>query len=152
MQMDIQIKALAGALGAEIHGLDLSRELTHETRSWLLDAFHRYGVLCLRDQKLSHESQIALAGVFGKPDVHPIAKGMTEYPEIIEVLKPAGEQAFFGTAWHTDNSFFERPSSVTVLYGVDIHVHCGTRLWHWYGERQGALQGAVLESSQIAAC
>jgi taurine dioxygenase len=129
MKTDIQIRALAGALGAEIHGLDLSRDLTHETRTWLLDTFHRYGVLCLRDQKLSHESQIALAQVFGKPDVHPIAKGMAEYPEIIEVLKPAGEQAFFGTAWHTDNSFFECPSSITVLYGVDIPPVGGDTLY-----------------------
>jgi len=36
------------------------------------------------------------------------------------VLKPAGEAAYFGTSWHTDNSFFERPSAVTVLYGEKV--------------------------------
>ena len=128
MQMPPQIRALSGALGAEVCGLDLS-ELTQETCSWLRDALHRYGVLCLREQHLSHASHIALAEVFGKPDVHPIAQGMDSHPEIIEVLKPAGEQAFFGTAWHSDNSFFERPSSITVLYGVDIPPVGGDTLY-----------------------
>jgi taurine dioxygenase len=86
----------------------------------LLDALHRYGVLCIRAQKLTREAQIGLAKIFGRPDVHPIAKGMPDHPEVIRVLKPKGEQAFFGTSWHTDNSFFERPSAITVLYGEEV--------------------------------
>ena len=88
---DIQIRGLSGALGAEIRGLDLSHPLSGEDQDWLLDAFHRYGVLCIRDQKLNHESHLALAKYFGEPDVHPIANGLEDYPEIIRVLKPAGE-------------------------------------------------------------
>jgi taurine dioxygenase len=120
MTTEFQLRGLSGALGAEIHGLDLSRPLSGTAQEQLLAAFHRYGVLCIRNQKLTHDGHIALAKLFGEPDVHPIAKGMEAHPEIIEVRKPAGEQAFFGTSWHTDNSFFERPSSVTVLYGVEI--------------------------------
>jgi taurine dioxygenase len=117
---EIQIRGLSGALGAEIQGLDLAKALSDKEQELLLDSLHRYGVLCIRGQQLSHEHHIALARIFGQPDIHPIANGMAEHPEIIRVLKPAGEQAFFGTSWHTDNSFFERPSSVTVLYGVQV--------------------------------
>ncbi len=117
---DIEIRGLSGALGAEILGMDLSRPLSGAETELLLNSFYRYGVLCIRDQKLTYDSQIALAKIFGTPDVHPIANGMEEYPELIRVMKPAGEQAFFGTSWHTDNSFFERPSSVTILYGSEI--------------------------------
>jgi len=120
MTTDLQIRGLSGALGAEVRGLDLSRPLCAADREGLLTAFHRYGVLCVRDQKLTHDSHLALAKIFGTPDMHPIANGMEDYPEIIRVLKPAGEQAFFGTSWHTDNSFFERPSSVTILYGERV--------------------------------
>lgn len=120
MTPEFELRGLSGALGAEIRGLDLARPLSESDRSHLLDAFHRYGVLCIRDQKLTHDSQIALAQVFGTPDIHPIANGLQEHPEIIRVLKPAGEQAFFGTSWHTDNSFFERPSSVTILFGEQV--------------------------------
>lgn len=120
MDSNITLRGLSGALGAEIHGLDLSHPLSGSQKEMLLDAFSRYGVLCIRDQKLTRDAQIAFAKIFGTPDVHPIAKGMEEHPEVIRVLKPAGERAFFGTSWHTDNSFFERPSAVTVLYGEVI--------------------------------
>jgi taurine dioxygenase len=120
MTTDLQIRGLSGALGAEVRNLDLSRPLAARQREDLLTAFHHYGVLCVRDQKLTHDSQIALGKIFGTPDRHPIARGMERHPEIIRVLKPAGEQAFFGTSWHSDNSFFERPSSVTILYGERV--------------------------------
>ncbi len=129
MTPPFEIRGLSGALGAEIRGLDLSRPLAGAEQEALLAAFYRYGVLCVRDQKLTHDSQIALAKIFGTPDVHPIAKGMEEHPEIIRVLKPAGERAFFGTSWHTDNSFFERPSSVTVLYGVTVPAVGGDTIY-----------------------
>ncbi len=120
MTTDLHIRGLSGALGAEISGLDFSRPLSDAARASLLAAFHRYGVLCIRDQKLTRDSHIALAKLFGTPDVHPIAMGMAEHPEVIEVRKPAGERASFGTSWHSDNSFFERPSSVTILYGDSV--------------------------------
>jgi len=120
MTNEFKIRGLSGALGAEIQGLDLSRPLSGHQREALLEAFYEHGVLCIRDQKLTREAQLALAKVFGTPDVHPIALGLEEHPEVIRVLKPKGEQAFFGTSWHTDNSFFERPSAVTILYGEKV--------------------------------
>ena len=120
MNEDFSVRPLSGALGAEVRGIDLSRPLSETERERLLSALHAHGVLCIRDQKLTHDSQIALARIFGEPDVHPIAKGLESHPEIVRVLKPAGERAFFGTSWHTDNSFFERPSAVTVLYGERV--------------------------------
>lgn len=120
MTTPLQIRGLAGALGAELRGIDLSRPLDAPTRRALDDALHRHGVLCIRDQKLDAESLLALAKGFGTPDVHPIANGMPGHPEIIKVLKPAGEHAFFGTSWHTDNSFFECPSAYTILYGEQV--------------------------------
>lgn len=120
MTTQLQIRGLSGALGAELRGIDLSRPLEAAERKALEEALYRYGVLCIRDQQLDHPSLLAFARSFGTPDVHPIAKGMSEHPEIIRVLKPAGEQAFFGTSWHSDNSFFECPSSLTILYGEKV--------------------------------
>jgi len=115
-----EIRGLAGALGAELRGLDLARPLAASARAALDDALHRYGVLCIRDQALDADRLLAFARTLGEPDVHPIAKGMPDHPELIRVLKPAGERAFFGTSWHTDNSFFERPSALTLLYAEKV--------------------------------
>jgi len=61
--------------------------------------------------------------------VHPIAVGMEDYPEMLAVRKPAGERACFGTSWHTDNTFFERPSMASILYGVTIPPCGGDTLY-----------------------
>jgi len=115
-----RVRPLAGALGAEILDLNLSASLDGATWEALETAFHTYSVVFFRDQKLTREAQLEFARRFGEPEVHPIANSMAEHPEIIEVRKPKGEQAFFGTSWHTDNSFFERPSGTTVLYGATV--------------------------------
>ena len=120
MQEPFSVRRMAGALGAELVGVDVAEALDDATIAALRRAIVDHGVVVLRDQKLSREAQLAFARRLGKPEVHPIANGMAEHPEIIRVLKPKGESAFFGTAWHTDNSFFEHPTSFTVLYGETI--------------------------------
>ena len=120
MQRPIDVHPLAGSLGAELSGVDVGAVLDDATLREIRDAVLRYGVLVLREQKLTREAQLAFARRLGTPEVHPIANGMAEHPEVIRVLKPAGERAFFGTSWHTDNSFFERPTSFTILYGETV--------------------------------
>lgn len=125
----IEVKPLAGALGAELRGVDLAAAPDDEAVAEIRRALLRHGVVCLRDQKLSREAQLAFARRLGEPEVHPIANGMAEHPEIIRVLKPAGEAAYFGTSWHTDNSFFEKPSAMTVLYGERVPPQGGDTLF-----------------------
>jgi taurine dioxygenase len=125
----VDIRPLSGHLGAELEGLDLSKPLEQDTFEFIRRALLDNGVLAIRDQRLGHAEQIALARRFGEPEVHPIAVGMEDHPELIRVHKPAGESACFGTGWHTDNTFFERPSMVTVLYGVKIPPHGGDTLF-----------------------
>lgn len=120
MRQQIEVRPMAGALGAEIAGIDVSEPLDAATLAELRAAILRAGVAVLRDQKLSREAQLRFARQLGEPEVHPIANGMAEHPEIIRVLKPAGERAFFGTSWHTDNSFFAKPTSFTILYGETV--------------------------------
>jgi taurine dioxygenase len=116
----ITIRRLSGALGAEVSGVDLAKPCDGEIFETVHQALLEHHVLVFREQNLSHPEQIAFARRFGPPEVHPIADGLDDYPEVIRVLKPAGEAAYFGTSWHTDNSFFETPSAVTILYGERI--------------------------------
>jgi taurine dioxygenase len=115
-----ECRPLSTALGAEIRGLDLSKPLEEDVFAAVHDTLMDRHVLVFRDQALSREEQLAFARRFGEPEVHPIANGLAEHPEVIRVLKPRGEAAYFGTSWHTDNTFFEEPSGVTVLYGEKV--------------------------------
>jgi taurine dioxygenase len=116
----IEVRPISGSVGAELLGVDVGAGIDDAVLGEVRAALLQHGVVVLRDQKLSREAQLAFARRLGTPELHPIANGMAEHPEIIRVLKPAGERAFFGTSWHTDNSFFEKPTSLTILYGETV--------------------------------
>jgi taurine dioxygenase len=118
--LPLHVRPLSGTLGAEIHGVDLSRSCDAALATKIHDLLVEHGVLVLREQEIDHAQHLAFARSLGEPDRHPIARGMDEMPEMIRVHKPAGEAAFFGTSWHTDNTFFECPSAITVLHGVTV--------------------------------
>jgi len=129
MSQAIEIRPLSGALGAEISGVKIGDALSNEAFDTIHRAFNDHGAVFFRDQNLSHQAQIDFARRFGELEQHPIVDGMEDHPEIIKVLKPAGESASFGTGWHTDNSFLERPSLGSVLYGVVIPPTGGDTLF-----------------------
>ena len=84
-----------------------------------------HGAVFFRDQNIELDELVAFGRRFGALEVHPIVDGMAHAPEITKVLKPAGESASFGTGWHTDNSFFEKPSMGSVLFGKTIPPYGG---------------------------
>jgi taurine dioxygenase len=125
----IEVRPIAGALGAEIGGVDLARPVPDPAFAEVRQAFLAHGVVFFRGQALPPAAQIAFARRFGEPEVHPIVEGSDEHPELVRVWKPAGESASFGTGWHTDNSFFARPSLGSLLYGVVIPPFGGDTLF-----------------------
>lgn len=126
--MSIEIAPLTGACGAEISGVSL-KSLSNAEFDTIHSALLDYGAIFFRDQDLDHHSQIDFARRFGTLEVHPIVDGLEEHPEITRVLKPAGESASFGTGWHTDNSFFKKPSMGSVLYSKIIPPFGGDTLY-----------------------
>ncbi|MEM7751580.1 MAG: TauD/TfdA family dioxygenase, partial [Pseudomonadota bacterium] len=60
----ITVKPMAGALGAEVEGVDL-RNLDDQTFNELYQAWLDHLVVFLRDQDISPEEQVAFAKRFG---------------------------------------------------------------------------------------
>lgn len=118
----IEIQPIAGALGAEIHGVDLSETLTNSEFDAVHQAFLDHQVIFFRDQDITPEQHIAFGRRFGELDVHPFADGMDDYPEIIHVLKEAKDHSdrTFGGNWHTDVTFYEKPALGSILYALDV--------------------------------
>jgi len=123
-----QVKRITGSLGAEISGVKLN-DLSNEQFDGICTAFADHSVLVFRNQDLTHDEHVAFARRFGDLEVHPIVNGMDERPEMIKMLKPAGESASFGVGWHTDNSFFAEPSMGSVVYSHVVPPHGGDTLF-----------------------
>ena len=126
--MDIQ--PLSGALGAEVHGVDLLH-LEAQQLSEIEAAFLQYLVLCFRDQKLSPGDLLRLTEHFGGLGETPYLSGLPDYPDVVPVLKEANEQSphTFGAGWHTDFTFQACPPARTLLYAVDTPAVGGDTLY-----------------------
>ncbi|MFV0296889.1 MAG: TauD/TfdA dioxygenase family protein, partial [Hyphomicrobiaceae bacterium] len=97
--MALEIKRLAGACGAEIHGVDVS-QLDDETFRDIHQALLEHGMIYFRNQRLTPDQQVAFARRWGDIHSHPYLRSLPERPEIIEIVKEPQDRAGFGDQWH----------------------------------------------------
>ena len=122
----MKIVPLAGALGAEIHGVDLR---SHADWSTIQKAFLAHAVLVFRDQKLEPADLMRVGERFGEPCHYPFVTGMEGYPFIFEVVKEPEEKRNFGGAWHSDTAYLKQPPLATLLHAVQTPDHGGDTLF-----------------------
>lgn len=127
--MAITVKRLAGALGAEISGVDLAKELDGPTLDAIHLAFVEYEVIFFRDQDITPEQHKAFGRRFGSLNIHPYVKGMEDHPEIMEIIKEPIDKLNFGGGWHSDMSFLETPSIGSILHAIEVPTHGGDTLF-----------------------
>lgn len=116
----MDIKPVAGALGAEVIGIDLGLELSNQAAADVHQAFLDHHVLFFRDQTLTPQQQLTVSRVFGEPDVYPFIAGMADFPEVIEIIKTETDSVNFGGSWHSDTSYMPKPALGTVLYALEV--------------------------------
>ena len=125
----LQINRIAGALGAEIHGVDLAADLDDGTVHTIRQALLDHLVIFFRDQELPPDRFLAFAKRFGTPSEYPLIKGIEGYPDIIKVAKLEHETVNFGGIWHSDTSYLERPSMATFLVAREVPPFGGDTLF-----------------------
>lgn len=113
--MTLTVRRIAGALGAEIDGVDLRRELSPQVIAQVRQAFLEHLVIFFRDQPLAPAEFLAFARRMGQPIEYPFVRGIDGFPEIIEVKKLPGERANFGGIWHSDTAYLETPPMGSML-------------------------------------
>jgi taurine dioxygenase len=116
----LEIRPIAGALGAEIHGIDLSRSLSADIVARLRRALLDYLVIFFRDQALSPAQFLAVARCFGTPIEYPFVRGLPDFPDIIEVKKLEHERVNFGGIWHSDTTYLEMPPMGSMLLAREV--------------------------------
>jgi taurine dioxygenase len=111
----MHIQKIAGALGAELSGFDLSGALSKSLMEEIKSAFLEHQVIFFRDQNLSPDQFMAFASAMGTPIEYPFVKGLDNYPCIIEVKKLEHERVNFGGIWHSDTTYLEIPPMGSML-------------------------------------
>jgi len=125
----LQIRRIAGALGAEIGGVDLSTALPQATVAEIRQAFLEHLVIFFRGQNLTPAQYLAFARTMGEPVEYPFVKGLPDYPEIIQVMKLEHERTNFGGIWHTDTAYLEIPPMGSMLLAREIPPAGGDTLF-----------------------
>ncbi|HVZ10552.1 TauD/TfdA dioxygenase family protein [Rhodopila sp.] len=125
----LTVEKIAGAGGAEISGVDLSKDVPQdvlaEIRAALLDNL----VIVFRNQELTPDQQLAFARKWGEIHLHPFMQGMPDYPEILAIIKRPTDKKNFGGSWHTDQMFAPSPAMGTMLYAKQVPSAGGDTLF-----------------------
>ena len=109
-----------GPVGAEIHGIDLARNVDAATFAELRRAYDTYGVIFFRDQDLTPEQHIAFAKRWGEINVNRFFQPVAGYPMVAEIRKEPDQERNIGSGWHTDHSYDLVPAMGSILYAREV--------------------------------
>lgn len=126
---ELTVTRIAGALGAEIGGIDLTKPLHAEDVAAMRQALLDHLVIFFRDQPMSSANFMAFAEAFDTPVHYPLVKGIAGYPYIIEVLKQEHETTNFGGIWHADTTYLEEPPMGSILHAQQVPPFGGDTLF-----------------------
>ncbi|WP_131785786.1 TauD/TfdA dioxygenase family protein [Protofrankia symbiont of Coriaria ruscifolia] len=139
-------RRLAGHIGAEISGVDISGSLDDQVVAEIRQALLTYKVIFFRGQRLGHDEQIAFARRFGQTTrAHPHEDAPPErHPEILTV-DPRKYEEMYGTdyqeqinsqrhftyfaGWHTDLTAAVNPPAASVLRAEIVPEFGGDTTW-----------------------
>lgn len=129
MSNRLDIRPLSGAIGAEILGLDLARDLDESTVAAIRRVWLDHLVVFFRDQDLSPAQFRDVAARFGQPVPYPFLKGIDGFPEVTPVIKLEHETMNFGGVWHSDTAYLETPPTGTMLIAREVPPFGGDTLF-----------------------
>jgi alpha-ketoglutarate-dependent taurine dioxygenase len=123
----VDVRRLAGSIGAELDGVDAGGALSDETVGEIRQALLRHKVVFLRDQHLDYPGQVAFAQRLGSLTLgHPTLASPPDQPFLEEIDSRQGGRANY---WHTDVTFVDRPPAFTLLRAVVIPPVGGDTIW-----------------------
>jgi taurine dioxygenase len=125
----IEVRPIAGSIGAEIHNVDISEDLDAATVGNIRKALLDHCVIFFRNQKLDAERHKAFTRRFGKLFIHPNYQGMQADPEIIVITREPGDKKIVGEEWHADTTMMPEPPMGAILYAIEVPLYGGDTLF-----------------------
>jgi len=123
-------------LGADVHGVDLSKPVSDRAFGLIADAWSEHLVLRFSGQRIDDRMLMQFSARFGDLDRVPIAathldradsglaKDVQEWVTVISSVvkdgKPVGGLGSYELVWHTDMSYNELPPRASLLYALEV--------------------------------
>ena len=124
--VDLDVTPVAGALGAEVRGLDPD-SLNEQAAAALREALDTHLVLFLPGLNPSVPQLRDIGALFGELEVHPyIEKVDDDTPEVCVLDTSATPKA---DIWHTDVTYSEHPPIAALLHMVQCPTAGGDTMW-----------------------
>jgi taurine dioxygenase len=133
---EMWIQPTGGPLGADVHGVDLSRPVSDAVFQKILDAWSEYLVLRFSGQRIDDATLMKFSARFGELDRVPIASADVDSaasdvaPEAVDWVnvissikkngKAVGGLGSYELVWHTDMSYNPIPPRASLLYALEV--------------------------------
>jgi taurine dioxygenase len=127
----LDVKPVAGALGAEVRGVDLRETLARGVVADIEATLARFGVVFFAGQDLDVDGHAGLALALGRPKLPPeyiptlAADG---HPEVC-VLSTDNQLAYASSLWHSDVTWDPRPPKYSILHMQVAPAVGGDTMW-----------------------
>jgi taurine dioxygenase len=124
----LNIRRLAGRIGAEIHDIQVSGNLSQDQIAAIRQTLLAHRVVFFRDQtQIDDAQQEAFSRLLGDMVPHPTEKVRAGSTGILELDAAAGNGK--ADQWHTGVTFVDAYPRYSVLRAVTIPAHGGDTLW-----------------------
>lgn len=116
----IEVTPCAGAAGAQLNGVDLTRTQSAKEMVQLKRALLDHLVIAIPRQSLTSEQLIAFGEQWGELFIHPNLKPSNIHPGLIAVERKPGDIRYTGSEWHTDTSHMPAPPALSIMYAKTV--------------------------------
>ncbi len=129
----LEFEPLHPDFGARVSGLDLTRPLSDDEITQVRDAIDTYQLLCFPGQDMTDERHLQLTRQLGEPEAEHVTFGKTGdivYFGTVGNVEDDGSKKVAADAstkfqtgnqlWHSDSSFREVPSYVSILHAYEV--------------------------------
>ena len=123
----ITVEPITPTIGAMISGIDLNNVRSPAVYEEIKQALWKHHVVFLRAQKVEPAHYLELGRAFGEIEEHEFFPHLEGFPQI-QTISHQGYDVPETDRWHADVTFRERPSTVSILRGVDL-PQGGDTMW-----------------------
>src|SRR5579872_1818098 len=105
--MSIQVRKLAGTLGARLSGVPFKDGLSPADLEAIKAALYEHLVLAIDASDMRPEQQVQIARLFGEPEHHVFFPNLGRGLEHVSVLDSTAEAGGRADRWHMDEIFLQ---------------------------------------------